>query len=618
MVQPRINSKNSMQISCPECRSALTQNLTDVLLKGNDVYCEMCGFRFVGIQQGEVKPLPNSEKPIDSGNQPKQLTKQEKQWIKWKSEWNKMKSNWKTKWDDYKNQQTTQQNGQIIQPGSYNTTKPQTHTQSYSQPAQTSRIPVANTTHETPYPPRNQPEQTSILKDISKLLNKITPLFYFIITLATFINFVRLAESGNLYLMTLLGLFPLEIMVISIDRHKFRPEERRTKDLSQISHAGIPQIIVGLFGLRAFGIGIIMLTRGVLILIEFLQAKSKQKHPAVISNPCRTTLWVREIITSYIPYFFQIVTAYFIASMFESIGQFANIAENSPNPEADPRFAVNFGFMMYTIITGFITWIIISTYVNPNLKRNNIEDIPTGPKFMLIILGFITAANGLGTPLLLLGVLFFFYNEKHLHLFNIPPYKDIRNVKFNVVPTGNSFSQTINYDFTQKTRQFDPETGQLVNNQSQNSFPTQYQAPIHETNHPTIDYQNDTYIQPQEQQKIPINNENEISEQIFAILDSDVRSKLIKLNIEKTERDEIARNLIYLGKSEQLSYLDEIYQVNLNPEEIYQKFIQRIHLLSISNEQKQFLIEQLDYLPEDKQEEFIQFLEQTVTTPNVK
>ena len=40
--------------------------------------------------------------------------------------------------------------------------------------------------------------------------------------------------------------------------------------------------------------------------------------------------------------------------------------------------------------------------------------------------------------------------------------------------------------------------------------------------------------------------------------------------------------------------------------------IRRIYALPISNKQHKFLADQLDYLPENSQEEFVSFLEQTV------
>ena len=75
-------------ISCPECNTKLSSELVDILLKGTDVFCEICGFPFVGIRQGEVKPLAQAHKD----EQPAQgLSKRESQWIKWKNEWNKWK-----------------------------------------------------------------------------------------------------------------------------------------------------------------------------------------------------------------------------------------------------------------------------------------------------------------------------------------------------------------------------------------------------------------------------------------------------------------------------------------------------------------------------------------------
>ncbi|MHA1746375.1 MAG: hypothetical protein ACTSWW_10275, partial [Promethearchaeota archaeon] len=72
------------EINCPECQSRLSPELIPLILEGKTIYCEKCGFPFVGIQDGQVKPLqkPDGLPEIDSPN----LTKEEEQWLKWKTQ----------------------------------------------------------------------------------------------------------------------------------------------------------------------------------------------------------------------------------------------------------------------------------------------------------------------------------------------------------------------------------------------------------------------------------------------------------------------------------------------------------------------------------------------------
>ena len=87
------NKFKANSISCPECGSKISSELADLIMQGNNAYCENCGFPFRGVdpEKGEVKPLVKSDnKKEDSGK--KKLSKEEVQFLKWKTEFNRWKN----------------------------------------------------------------------------------------------------------------------------------------------------------------------------------------------------------------------------------------------------------------------------------------------------------------------------------------------------------------------------------------------------------------------------------------------------------------------------------------------------------------------------------------------
>lgn len=99
--------------------------------------------------------------------------------------------------------------------------------------------------------------------------------------------------------------------------------------------------------------------------------------------------------------------------------------------------------------------------------------------------------------------------------------------------------------------------------------------------------------------------------QIYTVLEPDVREKLLDLPISEEDRDLIAKSFIYLNHSQQLKYLDELSAVNTPDTETREKLCKSIQKLPIPENQKQFLINQLEYLNPTEQNEFVSTLEQS-------
>ncbi|MHA1474627.1 MAG: hypothetical protein ACTSQ5_05525 [Promethearchaeota archaeon] len=293
-------------ISCPECGSKITPELVDLIMKGNNAYCENCGFPFVGIdQKGEVKPLVKLDsKKKDSKD--KKLSKEEVQWIKWKSEFSRWKNivkdeftGQKQKWKA-KKQQERQENKELRQQMRENN----------KTIIETQKNKVKNSISHNLTPSKKPEEKTKKTVIIEKspkkiaeiehnfntaldVLIQLTPFYYAFIFIITIVSMFTNGTTGVFYA---LGSIVIEGFVINFDMKTIIPSEKENK----VSHVGIPMIIVGTFTLHSFGVGVFILARGILHLVKFIQLTklSNPLHPAVVENEFCSHLWKREIVKS--------------------------------------------------------------------------------------------------------------------------------------------------------------------------------------------------------------------------------------------------------------------------------------------------------------------------------
>jgi len=95
---------------------------------------------------------------------------------------------------------------------------------------------------------------------------------------------------------------------------------------------------------------------------------------------------------------------------------------------------------------------------------------------------------------------------------------------------------------------------------------------------------------------------------IFTLLSKEIRNKIKDLDISKKQRKEILKELAFLGKKQQIKYINTL--IYLYKEEIPQQLIERIkNLKNIKPEHFKKLVNQLKYMDAQEQEQFIQFLE---------
>ncbi|MHA1474626.1 MAG: hypothetical protein ACTSQ5_05520 [Promethearchaeota archaeon] len=275
---------------------------------------------------------------------------------------------------------------------------------------------------------------------------------------------------------------------------------------------------------------------------------------------------------------------YLFSAIFTQIGEAIDLSAGSV------------GYLMYIIISGFIVVSILYIKIFPLIKEHNVEDFPEDKAIILIIVGALSLSYGMGVLLLILGISFIDLRKSEKKLEKpLPEEIDIGKLRFHLVAKGKKREDSgDNEQFSEqgrKQRRFDPNTGK----------PLSFVAPISE---PT---QKTPSTEPIKEDKYSL-----YDKRIFTVLEPDVRSRLLKLQIDEEEKNEVAKSFIYLTYEKQLKYLDELERVNEKFNEKDLVMIRRIYALPISNKQHKFLADQLAYLPDNSQEEFVSFLEQTV------
>ncbi|QEE17807.2 hypothetical protein DSAG12_03645 [Promethearchaeum syntrophicum] len=584
-------------ISCPECGSKITPELVDLIMHGSNAYCENCGFPFTGIdsKKGDVKPLIKSDSKKQDTAEKKKLSKEEDQWLKWKTEFNRWKNTvkdefttQKKKWKA-KSKQVVQKNREIIQKQRQ---KANELTQAQISKIKSPRVHV-NIETVSSTDSEGSAKRTVLIEESPKkiadvehgfntaldVLIQLSPFYYAFIFIVTIISMITNSWSGVFYA---LGSIVIEGFVIRYDLKTIIPGEKQNK----VDHVGIPMIIVGTFSLHSFGIGVFILARGILHLIQYIQITKHQNplHPALQDDDFGSTLWKREIYKSIIIVLKPLTLVYFFSAILTNIGNSLSGGSGS------------LGYLLYVIISGSVIVVMLNIKIFPLIKKDNIENFPEDKAIILIIVGALSLSYGMGVLLLILGIGYIDLRNSVKKLKKPLPTKiDIGKLRFHLVAKGKKGEDSEDVEgFSEqgrKQRKFDPNTGKPLDTITPISAPIQKSPP---------------------EQPIKKDEFSFYEKRIFTVLEPDVRRRLLDLQIEEDEKAEVAKSFIYLTYEKQLKYLDELERVNKRFDEDNLVMLRRIYALPISEKQHKFLAKQLDYLPEHNQEEFISFLENTV------
>ena len=400
--------------------------------------------------------------------------------------------------------------------------------------------------------------------------------------------------TGNFTFFAQLGTLIIEIAVIQIDTHQFMPQIR-TKT---VPHAGFGLLLVGIITLSFNGIGIFLLIREILYIIYTMINLRLNNLPVLDPTkiPLHTSLITKELIEAFTPLLSLFLPLLFVSILFNAISG----ALGSYIPILLP-FAIIAGIFL-SIALGHLS----STH---NMIVENIEE---GLFIRLLVFGIIMSIfGGLGSILIAFAIIGLIFvdakkrtTEPILPLENylsnaipsVPPTNIISHIQ-NTVTQTTIPQDTAPKNTGQRIRRFDPETGEPylvpISEPIPYNSPIPQPPPVSHPKQPTISY--------------PINPQN-----ILTVLDPDVHEQLFALPLSDQEKIEIGRNLLYLAKREQLKYLHEFQAVNQGLPPEMQANIDRLNRLSLSEKDRKSLIQQLEYLPLQKQNEFVAFIEASV------
>jgi hypothetical protein len=566
------------EIFCPECKNRLSSELVGYLLNGTTVYCDRCGFAYTGIEQGEVKPFQKEDK--FRGKDDEMVQKLKDQWGIWKNKWQEIKKKYNT---PSNNSPNTNINSQPF-------------SQSPSQSSSPNSQPIPNyysSVSSSPIisPPITPSQQNHYKKEAGKLydavliLNKIALVVYLITFLASLGTFIFHAVNKDAAAFLDLSAIILTILVSKLDTNRFIPQIER----KMIPNLGISLIIVGGFISRAYGIGIFLIVRGILLIISsiFTILATNNESITQMNQDQKTTWIVKQVLDAYIPYLGLLMKVTFVVLLFDNLGTYA-----FANEELIPL-----------TIMGFITMMIFTSNVLSKLEHgldnHRIEDGTIVGCFVLGI--FMSSLEGLGVMAITLGILLIVYREMKKKVPNpLPTYEELISASpSRSMPSPSNLGDAP----TVRIRRYDPSTGQP------------YLEPIidstlksHPIESPIITPPPITPPKPIETiPSAPIQNP-----EIYTVLDNDVRNLLLRLPVSESERTELAKALLYLAKKEQLKYLSQLEIANAIPSKEEKAYLERIQRLPLPEDQKKFLIEQLEYIPPTKQAEYITFLEASV------
>ncbi|MHA1673957.1 MAG: hypothetical protein ACTSYI_10045 [Promethearchaeota archaeon] len=617
-------------ISCPECQNRLNPELVSFLLNGQTVYCEVCGFPFYAIEDGEVKPL---EKKNNYSYSQKSLTKDEAQWIAWKKEWQKVKSQIKTEFSTafsgvfskkskHEKHEKQERQGET-QKFEKSTQGFESSSPSYTHTPAPSPIPTSRPIH-SPAPPI-KPKDQEIVKNLhtaKSVLVELSPFYYAFIIIITFFTSL---SSGSWF--NFLGALLIEFFIVIYDHKVFLPHDKENR----VSHAGIPMIIFGLFSLGGYGIGVFLLARGILNLLLFLKEAQaiSSTHPVLVDNPMSRAIWTREILYSFIPYVFELFIVFLLAGVLKDLGTYVQHRQE-------------LGSFLYALIAGGIVVVLIYRLILPALRSNPIEKFPTDKAIILIVCGVLSLSTVAGLFFIIIGILILSLQRiGQTTISNLPDVRDIREISNSLVINGinpeeneKEYPQTpapiiqkpiiyprkIVKPITKKhiikkqkiilpevrkpRKRFDPQTGApLTQNGAQG--PKNQNKPVKLS--PSENF-NDLGVLSQQNIRV-VPDPGEITDMIFTVLHQSIRKRLINMSITENEKDNLAKSFLYLTLEEQTRFMSELEQVNTSHYDYYAEYIKRIQGLPIAKDQQDFLIQQLNYLPDGEIEEYLRVLE---------
>ena len=490
--------------------------------------------------------------------------------------------------------------------------------------------PVPPSEPKIPYTPR---EKKSKLSGFIKFLNKISylPLLIFggILLGSTFqVIFFPYDWLDILIKSIIIGLNALLITMYDINRISPKVSEEKYDEIV------LDAFCFGILGCIIYGTGVILLIKGIFIIIYVMANPKEDKHKIYhFGLKLKNSLNYFSAKAGFIIILLVVFVSIDDPEIIE-IFQFGfNFLQNSLAGLDLPIQMI----IITTIIIGFglIPCIILIIDLRLKKKIAGKSIFSFGDAIGIFILGVLgTVLFSIGIFILLKGILLFFlFVGKPFDIISSELDKtEIESVKEQLSSDISPPIKTSELDFQQKEESLiiPLEKKQIIEEDYssreeeellEKKVDEKDQKIEEETQKPPkeiIESQEKDEKKPEEKLKLhesllPVKNEKdkklvrEYFSKIFNVLSKDLRQQIKELNIPKKDRKELLKELAFLNKQEQEKYISAVIDLY---KEIPIKLIDRIRKLpNIKPKYYDRIIEQLKFMDDEEQLEFVQFLE---------
>ncbi len=460
---------------------------------------------------------------------------------------------------------------------------------------------------------------------LDKAINILDKFDYFPILIFSIVTLIlsfifSIRTSGGIFLFINSCLIVISSLFIIIYDSRFISPKIKSGRYDEIT---LDAICYGILGCVIYGIGVIILIKGILIFIY--TAKNSERGDHRVYN---FGLKLKNSINNFS------AKAGFIILLLVLNGMLNAVYFGGVQIRAIIIITTIFNDLnMVSILTSFFLIPLIVLIIDLKLRNkihNKIEF--TGAEVVRIfILGV------LGTVFLSIGIFILLKSILILLLFVGKPFDlkgklKIQDLETKIVPVQKELLEEPKVEQVKK-EEISPEQPEIISPEPKlQVVKAEEKPPEEETEEVKIieeehekEIAEDVVPQKKEEDKeeevklrlheslLPVKNEKdrkvvkEYFAKIFNIISKDLRKQILELDIPKKERKSILKELAFLAEEEQLNYLGLLRNLY---EEIPMKLIERIRKLpNVEPKYYDKIVEELKYMDKERQLEFIQFLE---------
>ncbi|MHA1340537.1 MAG: hypothetical protein ACTSRZ_10860 [Promethearchaeota archaeon] len=608
---------------CPECGSQIPAELLALLKNNKRIYCENCGLP-IDFSDKVVKKIKKEQKFIEQSKYRREMVEQTK------NNWNMRESSI----------ESDVELG-VVMNKAVNTSALTGSTTANKKPQKISEKTIKDIEH-----------AIKTINDINK--SALWPIIAIIITISRliglFYNFSMNALVGSI----------LNLIVFFLVVAKLDPVVSKEIPNKEYNNIGVELILFGAIGSAAYGLGVLYIIEGVLILadnsikrynetiVNFEERLRRDKDAKEINVQLRLDYNIdnkgnvkenikedvkfsnEDLIKEY-KYIGIEFNSRIIRVLMENIvyGTFLILILNINKlySLSLTEASINFNMIGFFII-GWIYYSVLKSNFIVELKNKPFNEINYGKVVELIVFSAICTANGSGVLGLILGILLLVHKNLLIEIKNDLEqmekrdrikYEEHRNIEeaVDLMPKQKDF----------QTNQIDKANAKISTNKPKSTLEKSESPKVREL----LPQDKDQIKQPQqprlesiplietlkqsEKKPLPVGNvfndkakEDQINsylKRIFTVLSGETRQKIMQLDITEEEKNSILQEFVYLTEEQQQKYLEELENVN---RKLSWKLIEKVMKLNISEKEKKEIIRNLEYMTSDAQKEYIYYL----------